>query len=50
MSATAIAEPGPASAGPGTAMAVADIDLALTHDKTLTEHVHLFDDRRIDLY
>jgi len=39
-----------ASAGPGTAMAVADIDLALTHDKTLTEHVHLFDDRRIDLY
>jgi predicted amidohydrolase len=39
-----------ASAGSGTAMAVADIDLALTHDKTLTEHVHLFDDRRIDLY
>jgi 5-aminopentanamidase len=39
-----------ASAGPGTAMAVADIDLAVTHDKTLTEHVHLFDDRRVDLY
>ena len=39
-----------ASAGPGTAMAVADIDLALTHDKTLTEHVHLLDDRRVDLY
>jgi predicted amidohydrolase len=39
-----------AAAGTGTAMAVADIDLALTRDKTLTEHVHLFDDRRIDLY
>ena len=39
-----------ASAGPGPAMAVADIDLAVTHDKTLTEHVHLFDDRRVDLY
>jgi predicted amidohydrolase len=39
-----------AAAGPGTAMAIADIDLALTHDKTLTEHVHLFDDRRVDLY
>ena len=39
-----------ASAGPGAAMAVADIDLAGTHDKTLTEHVHLFDDRRVDLY
>jgi 5-aminopentanamidase len=39
-----------AASGPGTAMAVADIDLAATHDKTLTEHVHLFDDRRVDLY
>jgi predicted amidohydrolase len=39
-----------ATAGPGSAMAVADIDLAATHDKTLTEHVHLFDDRRVDLY
>jgi predicted amidohydrolase len=39
-----------AAAGHGTAMAVADIDLAATHDKTLTEHVHLFDDRRVDLY
>jgi predicted amidohydrolase len=39
-----------ASAGPGSAMAIADIDLALTHDKTLTAHVHLFDDRRVDLY
>ncbi|HZA10157.1 nitrilase-related carbon-nitrogen hydrolase [Mycobacterium sp.] len=39
-----------AESGPGTAMAVADIDLALTHDKSLTEHVHLFADRRVDLY
>ncbi|WP_101950006.1 nitrilase-related carbon-nitrogen hydrolase [Mycobacterium sp. 3519A] len=39
-----------ASAGPGAAMAVADVDLTATHDKTLTEHVHLFDDRRVDLY
>jgi 5-aminopentanamidase len=39
-----------ASAGPGTAMAVADIDLAATHDKTLTDRVDLFADRRIDLY
>jgi len=39
-----------ASAGPGTAMAVADIDLAATHDKALTEHVDLFADRRVDLY
>lgn len=39
-----------AAAGPGPAMAVADVDLAATHDKTLTEHVHLLDDRRIDLY
>jgi 5-aminopentanamidase len=39
-----------ASAGPGAAMAVADVDLAATHDKTLTAHVHVFDDRRVDLY
>lgn len=39
-----------AEAGAGTAMAIADVDLAATHDKTLTERVHLFDDRRIDLY
>jgi 5-aminopentanamidase len=39
-----------ASAGPGTAMAVADVDLAATHDKTLTELVDLFGDRRVDLY
>jgi 5-aminopentanamidase len=39
-----------AAAGPGTAMAIADIDLAATHDKTLTEHVDLLADRRADLY
>ena len=39
-----------AAAGPGAAMAVADIDLAATHDKTLTEHVDLLADRRLDLY
>jgi predicted amidohydrolase len=39
-----------ASVGPGTAVAVADVDLAATHDKTLTEHVDLFADRRVDLY
>jgi predicted amidohydrolase len=39
-----------AAAGPGTAMAIADIDLTLTHDKTLTEHVNLLTDRRVDLY
>lgn len=39
-----------AAAGPGTAVAIADVDLAATHDKTLTELVDLFADRRIDLY
>jgi predicted amidohydrolase len=39
-----------ASAGAGTAMAVADVDLTATHDKTLTEHVDLLADRRVDLY
>ena len=39
-----------AAAGPGTAMAVADVDLAATHDKTLTELVDLLADRRVDLY
>jgi predicted amidohydrolase len=50
---TAIIDPGGwvvASAGPGTAMAVADVDLAATHDKRLTEYVDLFADRRVDLY
>jgi hypothetical protein len=31
-------------------MAVADIDLAVTHDKTLTELADLLADRRVDLY
>ena len=39
-----------ASAGPGAAMAVADVDLAATHDKKLTEFVDLLADRRVDLY
>jgi len=39
-----------ASAGPGAAMAVADVDLDATHDKTLTDLVDLFADRRVDLY
>ena len=39
-----------ATAGPGSGLAIADIDLAITHDKTLTEHVHLLTDRRLDLY
>ena len=39
-----------ATAGPDAGMAIADIDLSLTHDKSLTEHVHLLADRRLDLY
>jgi predicted amidohydrolase len=39
-----------ASAGPGTAVAIADIDLDLARDKMLTEHVDLLGDRRVDLY
>lgn len=39
-----------AEAGPGQGMAIADVDLASTHDKTLTEFVDLFGDRRVDLY
>lgn len=39
-----------ATSGPGTAMAIADVDLALSRDKTLTEYVDLLADRRIDLY
>ena len=39
-----------ATAGPGVGMAIAEIDLALTHDKSLTEHVDLLADRRLDLY
>jgi len=36
--------------GPGAGMALADIDLSVTRDKSLTEYVHLLADRRIDLY
>jgi predicted amidohydrolase len=39
-----------ASAGPGAAIAIADIDLDLARDKMLTEHVDLLADRRVDLY
>jgi predicted amidohydrolase len=39
-----------ATAGPGTGLAVADVDLSATHDKTLTELVDLLADRRVDLY
>jgi predicted amidohydrolase len=39
-----------AAAGPGVAMAIADIDLSLSRDKKLTEHVDLLSDRRLDLY
>ncbi len=39
-----------AEAGPGEGMAIADVDLTLSRNKMLTEHVHLLDDRRLDLY
>jgi predicted amidohydrolase len=39
-----------AAAGSGEATVLADVDLAQTHDKTLTQHVHLLNDRRVDLY
>lgn len=39
-----------ASAGPGPGVAVAEVDLAATHDKKITEYVDLFADRRTDLY
>ena len=39
-----------AAAGPGSGMVLADVDLSVTHDKSLTEHVHLLADRRVDLY
>ncbi len=50
---TAIIDPNgwvAAAVGSGLGMAIADVDLSAAHDKTLTEHVHLFDDRRVDLY
>ncbi len=36
--------------GSGSGMAIADVDLSVTHDKALTEHVDLFGDRRPELY
>ena len=39
-----------AEVGAGTGIAIADIDLSLTHDKSVTEHADLFADRRLDLY
>jgi predicted amidohydrolase len=39
-----------AEAGPGPGLAIADVDLSATHDKTLTEYVDLLSDRRVDLY
>ena len=36
--------------GPGVGVAIADIDLSGTHDKSVTEYVDLFADRRVDLY
>lgn len=39
-----------ADAGSGPGLAIADVDLSASHDKTLTEYVDLLSDRRIDLY
>ncbi|WP_445170257.1 nitrilase-related carbon-nitrogen hydrolase [Mycolicibacterium sp. Dal123E01] len=39
-----------ADTGPGSGLAIADVDLSATHDKTLTEYVDLLSDRRVDLY
>jgi len=39
-----------AEAGDGPGLAITDVDLSATHDKTLTEYVDLLSDRRIDLY
>ncbi|WP_431231677.1 nitrilase-related carbon-nitrogen hydrolase [Mycolicibacterium psychrotolerans] len=39
-----------ADAGTGPGLAIADVDLSATHDKTLTEYVDLLSDRRLDLY
>jgi hypothetical protein len=42
--------PGVGTAGPGVGTAIAYVDLAATHDKSLTEYVNLIGDRRLDLY
>ena len=39
-----------ATAGPDATMVLADLDLAATHDKSLSDHVDLLADRRLDLY
>lgn len=39
-----------AEVGPGAGMAIADVDLSATRDKSVTEYVHLLADRRVDLY
>ena len=39
-----------AETGPGLGMAVADIDMAASRDKRLTDHVDVLGDRRLDLY
>lgn len=39
-----------ADVGSGPGLAIADVDLSATHDKTLTEYVDLLADRRLDLY
>ena len=39
-----------ASVGSGVGTAISDVDLALSRDKKLTEHVDLLADRRLDLY
>ncbi len=39
-----------AEVGGGTGAAVADVDLAISRDKNLTEYVHVLADRRLDLH
>lgn len=39
-----------AAVGAGAGMAIADIDLSVTHDKAVTGYVDVFADRRPDLY
>ena len=39
-----------AETGPGVGVAVADIDLAASRGKRLTDHVDVLADRRLDLY
>lgn len=39
-----------ATAGPDAGVALAEVDLSVTHDKSLTEYVDLLADRRVDLY